>query len=216
MSEPGRPLVHLDGDGRPCARHPEPTLESLLELASVGARVPGFNHDIASKLQGMMMAIDELDELIERRGDAELRRALDTAHAAMKELGSLLTANRALTRTSKPTRLPLAELVRQAAMRSNVVLQGTVVEATIECGAPQLVHALSLVVDVASGLQRQRTLAVSSHLGDGVAAIELECVAAAPTSAGAWLALAAHGLARERGELRCGAAGISVQLPVAS
>ena len=60
-------LDHSGEDGAPCATHPAAELDRILALASLGARASGFNHDLASKLQGVMMALDELDEALERR-----------------------------------------------------------------------------------------------------------------------------------------------------
>jgi hypothetical protein len=206
-------LEHLDEDGRPCSIHPTASLSALLGLATVGARVPAFNHDIASKLQGMMMAIDELEEL-SSDSTTDIRRALDTATAAMKELGALLAANRALTRVGKVARTTVRDVVRNAANRSGVMIEGSIVDATVECAMPMLGHSLSLVIDVASGIQRQRTVGVESTLVDGHAKLVFSTPSSPPTTASELLVLAAHGLEKERGELRCGRDCIVVRLPV--
>jgi len=56
-------IEHLDDQGRPCTKHPSATIDELMVLAVIGSRVSGFHHDIASKLQGLMMSIDEIGEL---------------------------------------------------------------------------------------------------------------------------------------------------------
>lgn len=186
-----------------------------MALASVGARMSPFNHDIASKLQGLMMSLDELDELIEHRGDPDLRRAIETAHAAVKELNALLTANRALTRGAKQTRTTLREVVRQAAERAGAQTRGEVVAAPIECSIPAIAHAIALVMDVCAGVQRLRSIEITSEVGDGFAEVAFAINGAPPATASEHLALAAYGLARERGTLHCAPSQIVIRMPVA-
>ena len=56
-------LRHLDEHGEVCTRHAPVPDGDLLALALVGSRAPSFHHDLASKLQGLMMAIDEIGEV---------------------------------------------------------------------------------------------------------------------------------------------------------
>jgi len=101
---------HVDETGAPCARHPAISPASLYQLAMVGSRVPAFHHDCASKLQGLVMALDELTELIEN-GDPQLIRAVETALEASRELNGLLNLNRMLTRPAARTVVAVDELV---------------------------------------------------------------------------------------------------------
>ena len=77
-------MKHKGEDGNECTQHPTNS-DALMTFAVIGSRVSAFNHDIASKLQGMMMALDEIEELLERVGDSDLRRATETAQQSLKE-----------------------------------------------------------------------------------------------------------------------------------
>jgi len=118
-------FVHLDEDGRPCANHPPAMRDAMFALAMMGARASSFHHDIASKLQGIMMALDEISELGEQNPDADLRRATDTAQTALKELNQLLNANRALAKPPSRTRQELRALVAAAARAIDVTTEVT-------------------------------------------------------------------------------------------
>lgn len=215
MSE-GDPLVHLGDDDTPCKIHAPATMTSIMSLASIGARMSPFNHDIASKLQGLMMSLDELDELIEKSGDADLRRALEGAHSAVKDLNTLLTANRTLTRGARPTRTTLRDVVRHAAERSGAVLGGEVVAAPIECSVPALAHAISLAMEVCAGMQRLRSMQLTSQIVDGYGEVAFAFNGAPPGNASDLLALSAYCLGRERGTLHCAATQLVIRMPLAT
>ncbi|HEX8106419.1 MAG TPA: hypothetical protein VF516_01775, partial [Kofleriaceae bacterium] len=100
--EASRLAEHVDETGAPCTRHPAISPASLYQLAMVGSRAPAFHHDCASKLQGLVMALDELSELTEN-GDPQLIRAVETALEASRELNALLNLNRTLTRPATRT-----------------------------------------------------------------------------------------------------------------
>ena len=117
------PFEHVDETGAPCARHPAIAPASLYQLAMVGSRAPAFHHDCASKLQGLVMALDELTELTEN-GDPQLIRAVETALEASRELNALLNLNRTLTRPAARTAIALDELFARAAERVGVALRG--------------------------------------------------------------------------------------------
>ena len=85
---------HLDEHGQPCSHHPAATDQDLLSLALVGSRAPSFHHDLASKLQGLMMAIDEISE-VSGEVPPPVLRAIETAHGALREVLALLGTNRA-------------------------------------------------------------------------------------------------------------------------
>jgi hypothetical protein len=196
---------HVDEVGQPCERHPPGTLAALLELALVGSRMSSFNHDIASKLQGLMMALDEIGELAQTRGDAELGPAADTAQLALKELNDLLTQNRALTKPPVKTASLIRDLVVKAGARVGVHVRGTLPDTAIEVAVPRTLQALALAIDVAAGPGRSRTLAVSV---DGTT-VQLP-LAAQPGSASAseLLALASWMFTRAGGALVCRADGV--------
>ena len=152
---------HVDETGAPCARHPAISPGSLYQLAMVGSRAPAFHHDCASKLQGLVMALDELTELTEN-GDPQLLRAIETALEASRELNALLNLNRALTRPVPKTMIAVADLVARGAERGGVSLQGALPAGiSVNVGVAAMIHALALVIDIAAGTGRGRSLAIS-------------------------------------------------------
>jgi hypothetical protein len=211
-------LVHLDEEGRPCASHPQATQDGLFALAMVGARASSFHHDIASKLQGIMMALDEISELIEQQPDADLRRATDTAHTALKELNQLLNMNRALAKPPTRTRQTARELFAAAARRVGVSVRGEIPPVSHDVAAPAATLALGLVIDIAGGTGRARSVEVSGDVLDGRLSVTLGTTRPAPSNAGESLAIASWILSRDGGDVRCTPAGdrLVVHLPVAS
>ncbi|MDQ3338615.1 MAG: hypothetical protein M4D80_25910 [Myxococcota bacterium] len=208
-------MKHLDEDGHVCTEH-VPADDAILTLATIGSRVSTFNHDIASKLQGMMMALDEIEELLERIGDSDLRRANETAQQALKEASALLSANRALTRTSTKAKVQVRDLVRAAGQRANVDVRGDVPEGQVEGVVALLAQGLGLAIDALAGMGRNRFVdVIATREGEGV---KLTFASTAePTNALAdSLLLAGFVIARANGELRCGRdRRLHVQLPLA-
>ena len=90
-------MHHVDEDGHPCTHHAPASTSELLALALVGSRAPSFNHDLASKLQGLMMAVDEISE-VSGEVPPPVMRAIQTAQGALRDVLALLTTNRALTK----------------------------------------------------------------------------------------------------------------------
>jgi hypothetical protein len=204
-------LGHLDDEAHPCTRHPAASLDAILQLATIGSRMSGFNHDLASKLQGLMMALDEILDAAPPGSD--LARAAESGHEALQGLNKLLAANRALARPPVRARITLAELAGHAAERYAVSLRGVLPAAELELVVPLVTHALALAFDASAGVGRGRTLAVTARLAGGRA--ELRLAAPAMTSqASESLALASWVFAREGGELRCGDACVIVRLPI--
>lgn len=87
-----------------------------MSLAVVGARARGFHHDTASKLQRLIMAVAELDELIPAESDA--RPAVDGLHSALGELEVLFADFRALARGADAAPCELRSLLVAAARRA--------------------------------------------------------------------------------------------------
>lgn len=205
--------THLDDHGAVCTRHPTVPAETLLSLATVGSRAPGFHHDIASKLQGLMMAIDEISEGVVDNPD--LSRAAETAMGALKDLNALLTTNRALTKPPTRTRVPLKDLVARATERVYVKLTAAVPDVAIEVFGPAIIHGLSLALDVAGGPGRGRTVQGAITVAEGTVTIALDASPSPPANASESLAIASFAIARDHGELRCtdGASHIVVTFP---
>jgi hypothetical protein len=206
---------HLDETGAPCTRHPPIAPANLYQLAMVGSRAPAFHHDCASKLQGLVMALDELTELAEH-GDPQMLRAIETAMEASRELNALLNLNRALTRPAVKARVTLRELVTRGAERVGVSVNGALPDSLmVSVGVAPVTHAFALSVDVAAGSGRGRALTVDTTARDGVVEIALVTSTVQPTNAADALAIASFVVAREGGRLWCSAAGdrIVIRLP---
>ena len=210
-----RRVEHLDATGAPCARHPAAPIEGLLQLALVGSRAPAFHHDCASKLQGLVMALDELGELTEGAGP-DVLRAIEGAISATRDLNALLNTNRALTKPPTRTDITLRELMTRAAQRVGVALQGAVPEATLSVAVPTMTHALALVLDVAAGAGRGRTLALVATLAGREVELELVTAPTPPSGASELLEIATFVIARDSGRLWCATAGerLYVRLPI--
>lgn len=206
---------HLDENGAPCARHPVISEATLFQLAMVGSRAPAFHHDCASKLQGLVMALDELTELTEG-GDPQVLRAIETALEASRELNGLLNINRALTRPAVRTRVAVRELLARAAERVSVALQGTLPDAlAVAIGVPPVTHALALAIDVAAGSGRGRSLAVAAAPMGGEVELVLHSSPLPAPAMGEAVAIASFVVGREGGRLWCSAAGdrMMIRLP---
>jgi len=174
--------------------------DPLLALALVGSRASGFNHDCASKLQSLMMALDEITELADASGDPELVRAVETASGALRELTGLLNANRALTKPPVRTATTVRELFAKAAERVSARIDGELPERAIEVALPAMTHALALLFDLAAVLAP----------GGRAIAIEGGVVRSARQAAPEVLALATFALARDGGTLAVVPSGFAI------
>ncbi|TMQ10041.1 MAG: hypothetical protein E6J91_28195 [Deltaproteobacteria bacterium] len=206
---------HLDETGAPCARHPAISDATLYQLAMVGSRAPAFHHDCASKLQGLVMALDELTELTEN-GDPQVVRAIETALEASRELNALLNINRALTRPAARTRIAMRELVARAAERVGVSVQGAMSDAlSVMIGVAPVTHALALAIDVAAGSGRGRSLAVEAAPAASAVDLVLHSSPLPAPSVNEAVAIASFVAAREGGRLWCSTAGdrMTIRLP---
>ena len=208
MTEPL--LGHLDDSERPCERHPvDPA--ALLLLAAIGSRTQSFNHDVASKIQGLMMAVDEITELA---STPDLKLAADTAHAALADLNQLLQQNRAITKPPVTTKVVLHDLVSKAAQRVGVTLRGAKATHDVEVAVPLMTQALAIAFDVAAGTDRRRTMELGVTTS-GTAIVLTFPLAATAIPAGEQLAIASWVVARDRGRLQCSEQALSIQLPLA-
>jgi hypothetical protein len=212
------PGEHVDETGAPCARHPAIAPASLYQLAMVGSRAPAFHHDCASKLQGLVMALDELTELTEN-GDPQLIRAVETALEASRELNTLLNFNRALTRPATKTAAALDELITRAAERAGVGLRGALPGGvTVHVGVAPMTHALALAIDTAAGTGRGRTLQITATPVVGAVELALHGSPLQAPTAGEAIAIAGFVIARDGGgRLWCMSSGdqMMIRLPVA-
>ena len=204
-------MNHLDETGAECTRHAA-SVDALLTFAVIGSRVAAFNHDIASKLQGLMMSLDEIDEMLDRIADPDLRRATETAQQAIKEASTMLSANRSLTRATK-SKVQLRDVVKSASERAGVGVLGTIPDAQVEVAA-LATHALGLALDAIGGTGKNRIVDVVATIEDGRGRLVFTSTAEPTTAAGDAFALAAFAIARAGGELRCRDNGFTAQLPL--
>lgn len=204
-----------------CAYHAPISSDALMQLAMVGSRASAFHHDCASKLQGLVMALDELTELSEN-GDPQLIHAIESALESTRELNALLNLNRALTKAPAKAAIRLGELVATSARRVGISVQGALPDASVSVAIAAVTHALSLAMDVAGGVGRSRQLAISSEMtiagAPGAVTLTLGQSPPAPTSASELLAIAAYAIARDGGAVWCSDDGskLFVRLPLAS
>lgn len=207
---------HVDESGQTCTRHAPISLDALFAYAAVGSRVSSFHHDAASKLQSLMMAVDEIGEL----ANDEMRGAVATARTALRDLNQLLTINRALTKPPQPKATPLREVIARAAERFGVKVRGELPAVDVNVALPSIAHALALLLDMTAGpLRDARTVAVASSVATG--RVTLTLTATGPLSGGTsanpneLVAVAAYMLRREGGTLSCRPDGFVAVLPLA-
>jgi len=197
---------HLDENGQPCTRHTPIPEARVYELATLGSRVSGFHHDAASKLQSLVMALDDLGESA-ASVPPEMAAAIETARASLTDLSALFTANRALAKGPQRTRIAYADLLTRAAERVGVKLAGDLPQSEVRVSVPAFVHALALLVDAAAcGSQAKRVVDVSSKIADGRAVVRLAGPATGTPVAHAneSVAIASFVIGRDEGVLRCG------------
>ena len=207
--------THDDETGKPCKRHPDPTPVNMLALALLGSRMPSFHHDVASKLQSLMMAIDELQELAE---GVELQAAAGSAATAVRELTTLFATNRALAKAPQRRPTPVGELFARAAERGGVRTVGELPPCTVEVALPSIAHACAVILDLAAGpLSMGRTAAITGSIDAKTLTVIVTGPPGAPlpNNAGDAFALATFALEREQGSLTCNGERYVIRLPLA-
>jgi len=209
---------HLDEDGKPCTRHAPASQQGILALALLGSRMPSFHHDVASKLQSLMMA---LDEIIELSDSEDLKQTANSAGVTVRELNTLLAANRALSRAPRREPLALNTLLARAAERSGVhVTTNSLPKVDVDVALPSIAHAIAVVLDLAAGplkLGRNVEIAAVTEATSLVIVVVGPPTAmdTLPSNASEVMALATFALTREGGELRCGTDRFTIRLPLA-
>ena len=214
------PTKHLDENGQTCTRHPPIPDVRLYELATLGSRVSGFHHDAASKLQSLVMALDDLGESA-AKAPPEMAASIETARAALKDLGALFTANRALAKGPQRTRITYRDLLTRASERVGVKLVGDLPACEVRVTVPALTHAYALLIDTAAcGSHAKRSVDIRCKLDDARAIVTIAGPANATPVAHAneAVAIAAYVIGRDEGVLRCGGHGeqFTVELAIAT
>jgi hypothetical protein len=185
----------------------------LLAWAAVGSRASGFNHDCASKLQSLMMALDEATEFI--HDPSEVQRSVETASAAVKELLALLTENRALTKPPAAKTVELASVLQRAANRHGIKLRGEIGTATIKIAPPSFVHAIALLLDMLAGpASSTRAVEIDVRSADGQVVLGITGQPPAASASDA-IDIATWMIEREGGKVLSAPGGFHVHLPAA-
>src|SRR5204862_978267 len=143
-------------------------------------------------------------------------RAIQTAQGALRDVLALLTTNRALTKPPVSSRMSIGDLLTRSAERVYVALQCATPDVTVDVPPPAMIHALSLVLDVAGGPGRGRTVEATAALDGAAIAISFGASSECPPHTSEALALAGFALQRERGSLSCASQGsrLVVRLPI--
>jgi hypothetical protein len=204
---------HLDETGQPCTRHATISDDVLLAYAAVGSRISGFHHDAASKMQSLMMALDEISEL----ATDDIRGPATTASSALRDLHQILTVNRALAKAPQCKPVPLRDLVARAAERHGVKVHGDIPAIDVQISLACLAHALSIPFDIAAGpSQDSRTIDLACTQGEHlVLDITARGALANTPNANELIALAVFLFQREDSSLACKPNGFVVELPLA-
>ncbi len=211
-------MNHLDESGKICERHGPVSQERMHELAVLGSRTSGFHHDAASKLQSLVMALDEIGELA-GDGNPDLRAALDTAHGALRDLHALLNDNRGLAKPPQLTLVKLRDVVARAASRVGVRLRGELGDVDARIAVPLMTHGIELLLELVGGASAHgRVVEVSIERDARRVRLAL---AGAPGErpaerASEVMSFASYAAHRNHGSLTCcGDAKVVVELPLA-
>jgi hypothetical protein len=204
--------VHLDEDGAPCSRHTCASSSGIMHLATVGSRALAVQHDLASKLQSLMMAIEEVGDLAAHPDvSPDLREAAAVALGALAQVNDMFAASRAFARRTDRTRVSIAELLTRGARRTGVTVDvSTVGDVDVNVVAPTVEHALSLLLDVLSAdLDTSRRVRVSAEVTATEVVVTLlgNGPGQARPQATDLVAIATYAIARDHGEVRCGRPG---------
>ena len=200
---------HHDETGAPCSRHEPVSMDAILTYAAIGSRVSSFHHDIASKLQSLMMALDEIGEL----ATEDIRPAAATAMTALQELNQMLAVNRALAKPPQRKATKLRDVIARASERHGVKIQGEVLDVDVVVAMASIAHALDMLFDMLAGpLKGVRTVAIEVTRTSDRVAIALSATTTF-VAQNELIDLAAFLLAREEGALTCNAHGFVVVLP---
>src|SRR5688572_652696 len=130
-------MGHTTDSGAPCERH-APRADDLLGPATLGTTCFAALHDLASGLQGIGAAIDELDATV--GSDPRLRGLVDAAIEANEKATAMFVALRNLVRDPgrRREKVEVAHLVRRATQQAGAksAIAGPLPAATVSIAAP--------------------------------------------------------------------------------
>lgn len=143
----------------------------LLELALVGTRARGFHHDVASKLQMLMMVTDELAEYSDELDDEHVKQLAASALDAVKDVHQLMIGYRAMSRPDGATPVKLSDLFERGAARAAVEMRGTLPSEMVMARVPIAVQAVTLACEIVAG---HGVIEASASIGEDGVRVVLE------------------------------------------
>jgi C4-dicarboxylate-specific signal transduction histidine kinase len=198
--------THLDHAGKPCAEHPA-RIDDLLGLATLGATAFSVLHDVASGLQALAAAIDELEAYSETaEPNEELRAAIVAASSALQSTNKLFVDARRAVRGGGHLRdvIRIDSLVQRAIDRADarVAPMDSPPATEVAVLIPIMTHIIASLIDTAAGTGRAEVAV--SDAGDqvevAIRAVEPE---RPPLGVGTTLAIAAGVISDHGGSLQC-------------
>lgn len=198
-------MAHTTVAGEPCAVH-APRAEDLLAPAALGTACFAALHDLASALQAIGNAIDELDVTVT---DPALRPLVDAAIEANDDATKMFVAIRGVLRDPAGRKQPVevAALISRATHQATAkpVVAGTPPPGTVEVAVPVVAMALAKLIDAATAGGGGAPELAPRADGDTVAiAITAAAAGPAPVAIGATLAIAARAIETHGGTVQCG------------
>jgi hypothetical protein len=213
--------VHTTAAGAPCERH-APRADDLIGPATLGTTCFAALHDLASGLQAIGAAVDELDAAAGT--DPRLRALIEAVTAANARAIAMFVAIRETIRDPGRRREPieLSHLVGRAVQRARQpVAPPAVPPGQVVVAVPVIAQVLTSLLDAAGDDHGARGAAISVTVDGATAAIAIRAAEAtpAPASIGATLAIAARAVGVHAGSVQCGEhagrAEYVVRLPIA-
>jgi len=196
---------HERETGDPCDRHVA-RVEDLVAPATLGVSCFGALHDLASALQAIGAAVEELDAAIT---DPALRSLVQVAIEANDRAIELFVASRNILRdpAGRKTRIAVSALIDRAGQRSaRRPVVGSVAPGSVEVAVPVIAHVLASILAAADGADEPaRITAVAADDGRSVAIVVSHATTTPlPSTIGTTLAIAAHAVETHGGSVRCG------------
>jgi len=200
-------MAHTTVAGEPCTVH-APRADDLLAPAALGTACFAALHDLASALQAIGNAIDELDVTVT---DPAIRPLVDAAIEANDNATKMFVAIRGVLRDPAGRKQPVdvAALISRATHQAATkpVVAGTPPPGTVEVAVPVIAMAVAKLIDAATtggGAAVGPELAATVDGGMVALAITAAAAGPAPASIGATLAIAARAIEAHGGALQCG------------
>lgn len=205
-------MAHTTATGEPCtlAAHAA-RAEDLLAPAALGTACFAALHDLASALQAIGNAIDELDVSVT---DPAIRPLIDAAIEANDHATKMFVATRGVLRDPAGRKQPVdvAALLSRANHQAGTkpVLAGAAPAGTVEVVVPVIAMTLAKLIDAAAaGAPAGAAPAIVARADGATIALAITAPAAvpAPESIGATLAIAARAVEAHGGTVACGDTG---------